>query len=250
MSENFDTPQKYFDYVKDKKKYIDNKFLDNCYSNAMELMKKYIATGQIQPAKRLLYYLENVIAKEYEIYQKGINCFVYKADVEEYIEEVAEKTVKIIEMERYEREIPDDVVSKIALVRPYFDQLYILFTDYTGKVEKKVAKERRDKDPIVFGVFMHEQSEYMCERFYYIADWIDEYCDLTLDKLIEQMRESKNKEVVYDINMPNSLDEFRNYLNNFDKKHKDIIAEKNIIEKNKPIEKGFFKRIFNKFFNK
>ena len=53
-----------------------------------------------------------------------------------------EEIKKIIELENYEREIPDEVVAVIAQVKDKFDQLYIVFTDYTGKVERQIEKEK------------------------------------------------------------------------------------------------------------
>lgn len=76
----------------------------------------------------------------------GINTFIYRDDIEEYIDSVVKDTVKIIELENYEREIPDDIVSIIEKVKDKFDQLYVVFTDYTGKVERQIEKERRENE--------------------------------------------------------------------------------------------------------
>ena len=64
----------------------------------------------------------------------------------------------------------------------------MLFTDYTKK-KQNIAKngnaKTKEKDPIVFGAFIDRtyKTAMMSERIYYIADWVDEYCDLTLEKL-------------------------------------------------------------------
>ncbi|MCD3340325.1 hypothetical protein G8T81_14565, partial [Clostridium botulinum C/D] len=103
--------------------------------------------------------------------------FIYRDDVEEYIDNIAKDVVKLIELERYEREIPDEIVEVIKQTKGKFDQLYILFTDYTGKMERQVEKERREKDPILFGTFQDEKSRAVIDRFYFLGDWVDEYCD-------------------------------------------------------------------------
>lgn len=90
--------------------------------------------------------------------------------------------MKIIELERYEREIPDEIVDVIAKTKDLFDQMYIVFTDYTGKEERKIAAEKKDKDPILFGTFQDRKQKVCVDRFYYLGDWVDEYCDLTLDQ--------------------------------------------------------------------
>lgn len=63
--------------------------------------------------------------------------------VEFYISNVASDVVKIIDIESYEREIPDEIVEVIGRVKDKFDQLYIVFTDYTGTVERQVEQEHR-----------------------------------------------------------------------------------------------------------
>ena len=99
------TPQQYFDKLKKKKHHIDDEGLLKVYENCLELLNKYKITGQIKGMRKLLFHLE-CIEKEREIVKMGINTFIYLDDIEEYIDNVAKDTVKIIEMENYEREIP------------------------------------------------------------------------------------------------------------------------------------------------
>ncbi|MDU7184950.1 MAG: hypothetical protein E6294_02830, partial [Klebsiella sp.] len=79
-----------------------------------------------------------------------------------------------------------------------FDEFFIVFTDYTGEKEREVKKERIEKDPILFGAFLNEETKVVADRFYFLGDWIDEYCDLTLDKMICSMKE---------LNLPNAPEE-------------------------------------------
>ena len=65
----------------------------------------------------------------------------------------------------------------------------MVFTDYTHETSKAVEKERQRKDPILFGAFLEDKirgSLGIHERLYFLADWIDEYCDLTFDKLLNE----------------------------------------------------------------
>ena len=74
------------------------------------------------------------------------------------------------------------------------------FTDYTGEKRSKVAKERRDKDPILFANIFTDGK--VSPRMYFIGDWVDDYCDLTLDKMITEIskKEKKNKdEILFNI---------------------------------------------------
>ena len=46
-------------------------------------------------------------------------------------------------------------------------------------------EKRIKKDPILFGVI------YGSNKLYYIADWVDEYCDLTWDQVVEKLEKDK-----------------------------------------------------------
>lgn len=111
--------------------------LQEIYDNCLILLNKYIKTGQLKAVEKLIFHLET-IEREREIVKLGIDTFVYRDDIEEFIDSVENDAVKIIEIEHYEREIPDEIVEKFEAVKDKFDQCYVLFTDYTGKIERKV----------------------------------------------------------------------------------------------------------------
>jgi hypothetical protein len=48
---------------------------------------------------------------------------------------------------------------------------------------------------------------------YYIGDWEDEYCDLTLDKMVSEMKTTTKRDIVSEAKTPKSLEEFRAQLN-------------------------------------
>ena len=83
--------------------------LKNSYSVFIKLAEKYTKLGQTESLKKLNF-LADVLSKEEKLIEIGVTTFVYKDVIEDYIENVADKTVKIIEMSRYMREIPDDLV--------------------------------------------------------------------------------------------------------------------------------------------
>lgn len=181
------TPSEYFQYVKNKKNSITEEDLRQVYENAVNMIKRYEITGQQKPIDKLKFLLE-IIELEIPIVKAGYNQFVYRWDVEEYIDKISDDSVFIIDMKNYEREFPDDVIDKIVKAKEVFgDNLFVIYTDYTGKTQRKVAKERREKDPILFGALIRDNIAY--DRFYYICDWVDEYCDLTLDRLVNKWNE-------------------------------------------------------------
>ena len=180
------TPAEYFERVKELKVKTDDESLIKFYNSSLVLLKKYDTTGQERMVDKVLNIVDT-ITKERELVKLGINIFIYKDDIEEYINDVTSKVVKCIELRNYPREIPDELVDVIKQTEGIFDDFIIVFTDYTGKVEREVEKERREKDPILFGIFKTNGEVY--NRFYYLGDWIDEYCDLTLEKIIETQGE-------------------------------------------------------------
>lgn len=186
VKEEILTPSEYFEKIKDMKNKCDKTDLINVYNTAVEKMNKYIVTGQKSAAKHL-YNICSLAMREMDIINAGFDVFVYREDIDTYIEKVADKCVVCIELENYQREIPDDIVNKIALCKnkELFDKYYIFFTDYTGEERSKVQETKRAKDPILFGTCLIEGR--VSERLFFIGDWEDEYCHLTLDKMIMEM---------------------------------------------------------------
>ena len=231
------TPQQYFEQVKERKHNITDEELVKVYDNCLELLNKYKITGQKKGMRKLMFHLE-CIEKEREIVKIGINTFIYRDDIEEYIDTVAKDTVKIIELENYEREIPDEIVEVIAATKDKFDQLYVVFTDYTGKVERQIEKERRDKDPILFGTFQNQSNRTVIDRFYYLGDWEDEYCDLTLDKMVNETEKAGKRNIVKTISTPSDIEELKEQLGGLSE-----INGNFIISNSTPQKKTFFQNI-------
>lgn len=231
------TPQQYFDAVKERKHHVTEDELARLYDNCLELLNKYKITGQKKGMRKLLFHLE-CVEKEREIVKLGINTFIYRDDIEEYIDNVAKDTVKIIELENYEREIPDEIVSIIEQVKDKFDQLYVVFTDYTGKIERQIEKERRDKDPILFGTFQNQSSRTVIDRFYYLGDWEDEYCDLTLDKMVNETEKAGKRNIVKTISTPQDIEELKKQLSLLEEKNNNYIIS-NVIQH----KRSFFSNI-------
>ena len=172
------------------------------------------------------------VSKEREIVKLGINSFVYRDVIEDYIDNVAKNTVKIIELENYPRDIPDDIVDIIAKTKNIFDKMYVVFTDYTGKIEKQVSKERRDKDPILFGTFQmargkgRNSGNILNDKFYFLGDWEDEYCDLTLDKFLREAGREKIHTAEIPTNKDEILVQLETLCKDFREKEKPIKTQK------------------------
>ena len=166
--------------------------------------------------------------------------FIYRDDIEEYIDSIAKDVVKIIELENYEREIPDEIVRVIEAHKDKFDHLYVLFTDYTGKVERQIEKERRSADPILFGTLQDDNTQTVVDRFYYLGDWEDEFCDLTLDKMVGEAKDVKKRDITHTISTPEDIEELKNQIIQLEETHNGVTAFK---VSDSPKEVGLFSKI-------
>ena len=225
------TPSLYFDYVKGLKNKVEFEEYGLIIDNTLKMINKAKITEQTSMAKRLTHQLELAL-RELEAAKKGFDIFVNRKDIELYISKVEAKAVKIIELSRYTREIPDDIIDKIAEAKEVFDEMYIMFTDYTKKETKKVAKERRDKDPILFGAFIDKDGEkenkiYVEDRLFFIADWVEDKCDLTLEEICRDVKDKSNKDITYKVDLPTTEEAAKSYLNSF----------------NEPIEESYLKPV-------
>ena len=213
------TPLEYFDIIKGSKEVVTSEDLQKSFALASNMMDGYKATGQDTAAKKLSYLMDTIV-KESRLVELGIDTFIYRQDIERYINKIEKKTVKVIEVERYEREIPEEIRDVINLTKDIFDRLIIVFTDYTGKMEKQVEKERREKDPILFGYFCNSRTP-LSDRFYYLGDWEDEYCDLTLESMVKEMKVLSGENIEHQVHTPQTDEELKKRLSELKSKEED-----------------------------
>lgn len=221
------TPSVYFNYVKNMKVRLDIANFKNLRENCLALLRKTVITGQLAMAKKLTQRYE-VILKEIKAIENGFDIVIHRSDLERFVADISNNPVRIIELDKYERDIPDNAIEKlmIAKEKELFDQYYIIFTDYTGKETKKIAKERHEKDPILFGAIIpNDDHNVPEERMFFIADWIDDNCDLTLNKLVEVWnKKSPNDAIASKYNIPTTVDELKKYMDSLGDK---VTAKKN-----------------------
>ena len=205
-------PDTIFEDLKSKVKHITYKDLQQIFEFSLQLASKFKATGQVRALQKLLFVMDS-IEKERHLIQFGIDRYIYKDEIDYYIDNFSNehKPIKIIELENYSREVPDEIVEAVQKTKDIFDQFYVLYTDYSDLDGKRVEAEKRSTDPILFGVFINQQKRVCVDRFYVLGDWIDPYCDLTLEAFVTNMA-SKGKDANHSIYQPASIDELRTYL--------------------------------------
>lgn len=180
----------YFKYVKSKFSRSQRDRLEIRLGKLAKLQLECKETGQQALLEEVEAALVNV-AREQVLLEKGFDRSLDRSSVNKFIDAAA--NVKQCTLESFPRPIPEPVRKLIARAKGLnvFEKYTIVYTDYTGEAAKKTtAVKVREKDPIIFGIMNCAPT-----RLYFIADWIDEHCDLTLDKLIE-------KNVVVDKTLP------------------------------------------------
>lgn len=233
------TAKSYFDYIKTKKNKMTSEELKKFYDGCYALAEKYLNTGQKLILEKLKFYAD-IKEKEFEALDNGIDTYILREDIEEYIDSISKNPVKIVELENYPRDIPDDVMETFMRAKNIFDKFYVLFTDYTGKVEKTIRAEEKTTDPILFGTFQQMKGNriVISDRFYVIGSWEDEFCDLTLDKFIAEAGKEKVKAITHLEYNPKEIYRDMTHLLGEDKK----MPRK----KGSRHKKSFFEKVFRK----
>lgn len=208
------TVQQYFDKVKSAKDEMTDAKLTKLADNSLKMLRKFLITNQKEAARRVYVNLQT-FKKERELLKLGINKFIYKDYLDNYIEHVASRDVKVTHLENYTRLIPDEIIDVISKTKDLFTDYFVVFTDYTGKEERKIETVERNKDPILLGAFIEKDKDHnidFVERMYYLGDWEDEFCDLTLDKLVAEYEEAENFNPVTDIEIPTTEEELIKFM--------------------------------------
>lgn len=154
-----------------------NKLIEDARnSGQIALMEKLNSVKKIEHRKAI-------------VYAAGIDRAVDQSTIVKFGDKFT-KGLSIDPIKNYIRHIPNEIVDKISSLRKdkVFDDFFILHYDEEEKSlseteEEKKIRIAKEKDPILFGVLAG------CDTLYYVADWIDEYCDLTFDKLIDVIGE-------------------------------------------------------------
>lgn len=159
------------------------------FINHLKIIYSQISQAKIMGQNALLEELaEKVVINVYEgaLHANGLRRYITLDN----LKELAEKSPRGLCIDlvgNFTRIIPADVVEKkeVADQMRIFDQYVILHFDPENKntkdtkQEATAKEEARKKDPILFGLILDS------DKLYYIADWEDEYCDLTWEKMME-----------------------------------------------------------------
>lgn len=229
-----ESPDEIFKRLKANKHAASEEDLNDYKSNLEVLASEFIKTGQYKSLEKVAFLIK-CVEDEKKLVSLGINQYVFRDDIDEFLSrrDIEESSIRLIELSDYPRRIPADIQEKILKTKDVFSHMYVMFTDYTGNVTKNHMREKeiekKDKDPILFGTFQTTSSELstflggkdvveriptrlLNDKFYVVGDWVDEYCDLTLDKFVAL---SGKDDIVSDIKEPATLDDIQKALTAF-----------------------------------
>jgi len=129
--------------------------------------------GQVGLSQDLLEHAAGWVLEQ-QVAALGCDKWVEEELVRKVVRETArDNHLSICNLREFPRVIPTDVQAKIAQLQDLFTTFVIVFTNPEGHKVK-------DRDPILFGVIRAFSN-----RLYYVTDWVDEYCDLTMEKFVE-----------------------------------------------------------------
>lgn len=191
-----------FHKIKKAFKKADKKQQNEIVDNLTEIKENAESLNQQRLILEAEIKLENT-KKEIEAIKHGYDKYVLEDYVNQLIEALKTKDggrqLAFSNLENYPRVIPQKNAELIEQAKKYFDNIYIL---YTAKKEE-IEKEKLAKDPIAFGVVKYKSDDqnmqklsintFESDHMFFITDWVDEYCDLTLDKLVQLSKEELQK---------------------------------------------------------
>jgi len=180
------TPEVFFNKIKKSKKEI--KIIDSIIEKYLEQIKQAEILGQTALVEKLKSEIE-IVKNETLAVLCGVKEYLSQSQIEKLLKK-SSRNIEITKVSNFIRPIPKKLVSiKERLDKEkVFSEYVILHYDPKKENTELTKKEKeRKKDPILFGLIKGSRN------FYFIGDWIDEYCNLTLKEAINIIEEKSNK---------------------------------------------------------
>ena len=157
-------------------------------SKYLQAIHNAYAVGQTALVEKLL---SEMVANKYEalLASRGAYYAIGEQRVVDFVKKT-ERGVELTYLKNFTRPIPQEAIDKVIKANEYevFDNYVVMHYDPKGEHRAETKKEEaKRKDPIIFGVIAGSR------KLYYITDWIDEYCNLTLDKFVDTLGTTKDE---------------------------------------------------------
>lgn len=177
-------PALVFRYLKSKWTKVEIEKLQQRAKMLQKFVKDTQDLGQQAAHEELVKMLLGIVGVM-ELQACGFDQYIQEDMVKKFEYKVKDRVLKYGKFENFPRAIPDKIAARIKEIQKkgMFDEYWILYLDY-AKEELKTNKDRiREKDPILFGKVKSNP-----DKLFYLIDWVDEYCDLTLQKFVDQVK--------------------------------------------------------------
>lgn len=125
----------------------------------------------------------NAFKMETQLLAQGLPKYIDEADIVSFVKQ-AKRGLRLDYVRNFARVIPQAIVDTKAKLDAIgvFDAYVVLHYDPDAKSYAETQRERAArKDPILFGLMKGKR------RLYFVGDWVDELCDLTLDQIAETL---------------------------------------------------------------
>ena len=157
-------------------------------SKYLQAIHNAYAVGQTALVEKLL---SEMVANKYEalLASRGAYYAISEQRVVDFVNKT-ERGVELTYLKNFTRPIPQEAIDKVIEANEYevFDNYVVMHYDPKGEHRAETKKEEaKRKDPIIFGVIAGSR------KLYYITDWIDEFCNLTLDKFVDTLGTTKDE---------------------------------------------------------
>lgn len=190
---NIEGLKEFFDSIKESVKELDENEINEILAKYKTVLINAQDNNQIALIEKIKDYAKT-LKYELVLSTSKFNKFLTEKDIVDFhnVASVHEKYrtgLCLTYVKNFVKVIPNEVTEakKEADKLKVFDNYVVLHYDYSGKaVEDTKAEKEKKKDPILFGVISGSKN------LYFIGDWIDEYCDLTLDVVIKKLGKEIN----------------------------------------------------------
>ena len=153
------------------------------YENALEQANE---TGQVSLQEKLKNIMD-VARTETHLIQSDLKSYVTEGQIIDFYEATdRDKNLKLTWVKNFVKVIPSDIVDlkRDLDTKELFDNYVVLHYDPNNDATDITEAEKEiKKDPILFGVLENSR------KLYYIGDWKDDYCDLTLEDMFVELEE-------------------------------------------------------------
>jgi hypothetical protein len=178
----------FFQKIKKTKKQI--LIIDGIVDKYFKQIEQAEKLGQIALVEKLKDDIEIVKSETL-----AVICGVTEYLTQSQIDKLLKKSVKNIEItpiKNFIRPIPAKLVTikeKLDKEKVFNEYVILHYDPKKENIELTKKEKIKKKDPILFGIIKGSRN------FYFIGDWIDEYCNLTLKEAVNII-EDKTKKII------------------------------------------------------